>query len=182
MSKINIQDQLLYQARRERIPIKIFLLRGLQLIGRISAYDMYSVLLESQGRLQLIFKHAISTIEFPEKIKISAQEGEHGHHRSGGDRDHRDRVDRPPMGDRPERAPAAGDRPERPGPRTPSPQEARETESGVCRPESGAQAVGPRPPFLSIRTTATGRVRARCRLCISSAFAPQVGPPTWSII
>ena len=79
MSKINIQDQLLYQARRERIPIKIFLLRGLQLIGRISAYDMYSVLLESQGRLQLIFKHAISTIEFPEKIKISAQEGEHTH-------------------------------------------------------------------------------------------------------
>ncbi|MBI4859825.1 MAG: RNA chaperone Hfq [Candidatus Riflebacteria bacterium] len=106
MSKINIQDQLLYQARRERIPIKIFLLRGLQLIGRISAYDMYSVLLESQGRLQLIFKHAISTIEFPEKIKISAQEGEHSHHARGGPgeiRDHRDRDrDRP---DRPAAAP-----------------------------------------------------------------------------
>src|SRR3981081_2153373 len=83
MSKINIQDQLLYQARRERIPIKIFLLRGLQLIGRISAYDMCRVLLESQGRLQLIFKHAISTIEFPEKIKISAQESEHSHHPRG---------------------------------------------------------------------------------------------------
>jgi len=129
MSKINIQDQLLYQARRERIPIKIFLLRGLQLIGRISAYDMYSVLLESQGRLQLIFKHAISTIEFPEKIKISAQEGEHGHHRSGppDPHDHRDRGDRPPMGDRPDRPPT-GDRPERPGPR-PSSSEPRETES-----------------------------------------------------
>lgn len=98
MSKINIQDQLLYQARRERIPIKIFLLRGLQLIGRISAYDMYSVLLESQGRLQLIFKHAISTIEFPEKIKISAQEGGDSHRsadRAG------DRGDRPPPRDRP---------------------------------------------------------------------------------
>lgn len=111
MSKINIQDQLLYQARRERIPIKIFLLRGLQLIGRISAYDMYSVLLESQGRLQLIFKHAISTIEFPEKIKISAQEGEHGHHPRSDSRgpdprgpDPRDRGERPgppPRGDRP---------------------------------------------------------------------------------
>lgn len=100
MSKINIQDQLLYQARRERIPIKIFLLRGLQLIGRISAYDMYSVLLESQGRLQLIFKHAISTIEFPEKIKISAQEGEHTHRDRAPDRGP-DRGDRPPPRDRP---------------------------------------------------------------------------------
>ena len=106
MSKINIQDQLLYQARRERIPIKIFLLRGLQLIGRISAYDMYSVLLESQGRLQLIFKHAISTIEFPEKIKISAQEGEHSHRAAGPE--HR-------PGDRPMDRP--GDRIERPGDR-----------------------------------------------------------------
>lgn len=104
MSKINIQDQLLYQARRERIPIKIFLLRGLQLIGRISAYDMYSVLLESQGRLQLIFKHAISTIEFPEKIKISAQEGEHGHHGRPGEYRSPDRGERP--GPSRERAPA----------------------------------------------------------------------------
>lgn len=111
MSKINIQDQLLYQARRERIPIKIFLLRGLQLIGRISAYDMYSVLLESQGRLQLIFKHAISTIEFPEKIKISAQEGEHSHHSRPGEFRPGDRGERPgPPRDRaPGPAPAAPD-------------------------------------------------------------------------
>jgi len=70
MSKINIQDQLLYQARKERCPVKIFLLKGLQLNGKITAYDMYSVLLESQGRLQLIFKHAISTIDFPDKIRL----------------------------------------------------------------------------------------------------------------
>ncbi len=71
MSKINIQDQLLYQARKERCPVKIFLLKGLQLNGKIAAYDMYSVLLESQGRLQLIFKHAISTIDFPERIRLN---------------------------------------------------------------------------------------------------------------
>ena len=71
MSKINIQDQLLYQVRKERCPVKIFLLKGLQLNGKIAAYDMYSVLLESQGRLQLIFKHAISTIDFPEKIRLN---------------------------------------------------------------------------------------------------------------
>jgi host factor-I protein len=71
VSRVNIQDQLLYQARKDRTPIKIFLMKGLQLQGRITAYDMYSVLLESQGRLQLIFKHAISTIEFPERIRFS---------------------------------------------------------------------------------------------------------------
>lgn len=71
MAKVNIQDQLLYQARRERIPLRIFLIKGLQLQGKIAAYDMYSVVLESQGRLQLIFKHAISTIDFPEKMKLN---------------------------------------------------------------------------------------------------------------
>lgn len=71
MSKINVQDQLLHQARKERLPVKIFLMKGLQLQGRITGYDMYSVLLEGQGRVQLIFKHAISTIEFPEKLRIN---------------------------------------------------------------------------------------------------------------
>lgn len=70
MSKVNIQDQLLYQARKERCPVKIYLISGLRLMGTIAAYDMYSVLLESQDRLQLIFKHAISTIEFPEQIRL----------------------------------------------------------------------------------------------------------------
>ncbi len=71
MSKINVQDQLLHQARKERLPVKIYLLKGLQLQGRIVGYDMYSVLFEGQGRTQLIFKHAISTIDFPEKMKLN---------------------------------------------------------------------------------------------------------------
>jgi len=49
--------------------------KGLQLNGKIAAYDMYSVLLESQGRLQLIFKHAISTIDFPERIRLNFDGG-----------------------------------------------------------------------------------------------------------
>ncbi len=71
MSKVNVQDQLLHQARKERLPVKIFLMKGLQLQGRITGYDMYAVLLEGQGRIQLIFKHAISTIEFPERMRVS---------------------------------------------------------------------------------------------------------------
>lgn len=84
MSKINVQDQLLHQARKERLPVKIFLLKGLQLQGRITGYDMYSVLLEGQGRVQLIFKHAISTIEFPEKIRLNLDPGASQPPRSAG--------------------------------------------------------------------------------------------------
>jgi len=75
MSKINIQDQLLYQARKENCQVKIFLLKGLQLTGKIVAYDMYSILLESSNRLQLIFKHAISTIDLPESIRLNPEGG-----------------------------------------------------------------------------------------------------------
>jgi len=71
LSKINIQDQLLYLARKENAPVKIFLLKGLQLSGKIVAYDMYSILLESNNRLQLIFKHAISTIDLPENVRTA---------------------------------------------------------------------------------------------------------------
>jgi host factor-I protein len=96
MSKINIQDQLLYQARKERVPVKIFLVKGLQLNGRIAAYDMYSVLLESQGRLQLIFKHAISTIDFPEKIKLTYESGRSKTARDGAE--HGATAEAPPAG------------------------------------------------------------------------------------
>jgi host factor-I protein len=71
VNKINIQDQLLYQARKDNCTVKIFLLKGLQLTGKIVAYDMYSILLESNNRLQLIFKHAISTIDLPESIRFN---------------------------------------------------------------------------------------------------------------
>jgi host factor-I protein len=78
VSKVNIQDQLLYQARKEHCPVKIYLISGLRLMGTIAAYDMYSVLLESQDRLQLIFKHAISTLEFPEQIRLGHESSAKG--------------------------------------------------------------------------------------------------------
>ncbi len=72
----NIQDQLLWQARRDRIAVRIYLLRGLMLQGRVLSYDAYSVLIEGQGKPQLIFKHAISTIDFPPGFKIIQPEEE----------------------------------------------------------------------------------------------------------
>lgn len=63
--KINIQDQLLFQARKEKLQLRIYLIRGLMLQGRVVSYDSFSILIESQGKLQLLFKHGISTIDFP---------------------------------------------------------------------------------------------------------------------
>jgi host factor-I protein len=58
----NIQDSFLNTARKERLSITIYLLSGVKLTGRIRSFDKYSVVLESNGQEQLIFKHAISTI------------------------------------------------------------------------------------------------------------------------
>lgn len=73
-SKVNIQDQLLYQARKEQTQLKIYLLRGLMLQGKVVSYDAYSVLIKGMGRYQLIFKHAISTIDFPEGMQLAYTE------------------------------------------------------------------------------------------------------------
>jgi host factor-I protein len=58
----NIQDSFLNSARKDRVPLTIYLLSGVKLTGRIRSFDKYSVVLESNQQEQLIFKHAISTI------------------------------------------------------------------------------------------------------------------------
>ncbi len=60
----NIQDAFLNSARRERMLVTIYLLHGAKLTGRIKSFDKFSVLFDSGGQEQLIFKHAISTIAY----------------------------------------------------------------------------------------------------------------------
>lgn len=59
---INLQDTLLNQARKETIPVTVFLTNGFQIRGIIRGFDNYCVLVESEGKQQLIYKHAISTL------------------------------------------------------------------------------------------------------------------------
>ena len=59
----NVQDAFLNTVRREKIAVMIYLMSGAKLNGRIRSFDKYSVLLESANHDQLIFKHAISTIQ-----------------------------------------------------------------------------------------------------------------------
>ncbi len=58
----NLQETFLNQARRERTPVTLFLMNGFQLRGVIRGFDAFAVIVESEGRQQMIYKHAISTI------------------------------------------------------------------------------------------------------------------------
>lgn len=64
----NIQDVFLNNARRDKTVTTIYLMSGVKLTGRIKSFDKYSVILESNNQDQLIFKHAIATIETPRAV------------------------------------------------------------------------------------------------------------------
>ncbi len=58
----NLQEGFLNRIRTERVPVTVFLVNGFQMRGTLRGFDNFVVLLESEGRQQLIFKHAISTV------------------------------------------------------------------------------------------------------------------------
>lgn len=65
----NLQDLFLNQIRKEHIPVTIYLTGGFQYRGMVKGFDNYVVMLESDGRQFLLFKHAISTIAPSKPIK-----------------------------------------------------------------------------------------------------------------
>jgi host factor-I protein len=61
-NKANLQELFLIRARRDHVPVTMFLMNGFQMRGIITGFDAFAVILESEGRQQMIYKHAISTI------------------------------------------------------------------------------------------------------------------------
>jgi host factor-I protein len=61
-SNINLQDVFLNQVRKEHLPVTIYLTNGFQLKGLVKGFDNFTVILDTDGRQQLVYKHAISTI------------------------------------------------------------------------------------------------------------------------
>lgn len=59
---INLQDTFLSKARRAGTLVTVFLMNGFQMHGVIGGYDSFVVILDSEGKQQMIYKHAISTI------------------------------------------------------------------------------------------------------------------------
>lgn len=58
----NLQDIFLNGARKNRIPVVIYLTNGFQIRGNVRGFDSFTVVLECDGKQMLIYKHAISTI------------------------------------------------------------------------------------------------------------------------
>ena len=71
---LNLQDLFLNNARKERIPVTIFLMNGVQVKGNVKGFDSYIILLEGENRQQnMIYKHAVSTI-VPGKYNLQNQQ------------------------------------------------------------------------------------------------------------
>lgn len=66
----NLQDAFLNQVRRDKTVITVFLMNGFQMRGQIRAFDGFTVMLESDGKQQLIYKHAISTLIPPRPVEL----------------------------------------------------------------------------------------------------------------
>ena len=63
MSEINnLQDAVLQEVRLAKVPVTLFLMNGFQLRGSITGYDSFVVVLVTDGKQQMIYKHAISTL------------------------------------------------------------------------------------------------------------------------
>jgi len=61
-SQINLQDIFLNQVRKERVAVTIYLVNGFQLKGLVKGFDNFTVIVEIEGKYQLVYKHAISTV------------------------------------------------------------------------------------------------------------------------
>ena len=68
---INLQDAVLSEVRRDKIPVTLFLMNGFQLRGTVTGYDSFVVVLVSEGKQQMIYKHAISTLAPMKPIKAA---------------------------------------------------------------------------------------------------------------
>ncbi|MBE6912970.1 MAG: RNA chaperone Hfq [Ruminococcaceae bacterium] len=65
-----LQDVFLNRARREGVSVTVFLTNGFQLKGKVGGFDCFTVVLLSDGRQQLIYKHAISTVVPSKALKF----------------------------------------------------------------------------------------------------------------
>ncbi|WP_421384743.1 RNA chaperone Hfq [Bacillus salacetis] len=73
---INIQDQFLNQLRKDNTQVTVFLLNGFQIRGLVKGFDNFTVLFESEGKQQMVYKHAISTFSPQRNVQINYDENQ----------------------------------------------------------------------------------------------------------
>jgi len=70
MKNMNLQDVFLNQARKDKISVTIFLMNGYQFKGYVKGFDSYIVILDCDGKQNVVYKHAISTISPSKPINM----------------------------------------------------------------------------------------------------------------
>ena len=73
---INLQDVFLNNVRRENLAVVIYLVNGFQLRGVVKGFDNFTVIIENEGKQQMVYKHAISTIVPGRAVNFAAGEGD----------------------------------------------------------------------------------------------------------
>lgn len=77
-SQSNLQDSFLNAVRKSKNPVTLFLVNGVKLQGVITWFDNFSVLLRREGTVQLVYKHAISTVMPSLPLDLMGEETEEG--------------------------------------------------------------------------------------------------------
>ena len=70
----NLQDKFLNRVRKDKISVLIYLTNGFQLKGVVKGFDNFIVVLEAEGKQQMIYKHAISTIIPSKEVDLMDEE------------------------------------------------------------------------------------------------------------
>ena len=70
----NLQEVVLTQLRRERRAVTVFLMNGFQIRGYITGFDPYMVVVQSEEKQQVIYKHAVSTIVPERRMELEFTE------------------------------------------------------------------------------------------------------------
>ena len=68
---INLQDAILKEVKQDKVPVTLFLMNGFQLRGIITGFDSFVVVLVTDGKQQMIYKHAISTLAPMKPLKAA---------------------------------------------------------------------------------------------------------------
>ena len=77
-SQSNLQDSFLNAVRKSKNPVTLFLVNGVKLQGVITWFDNFSVLLRREGTVQLVYKHAISTVMPSLPLDLMGEETDEG--------------------------------------------------------------------------------------------------------
>ena len=70
----NLQEMFLTQIRRERRQVTVFLMNGFQMRGQVTGFDAFTLVLTTDGKQQVIYKHAISTIVPERPVPLGGEE------------------------------------------------------------------------------------------------------------